>query len=278
MANSYEKELDFVGEQLAAEMASIDGERYLRDAEGIWRFADTGIAVPGARDLTLTERFQPKKVIGGDGEVERVLVSCLDIERAPDLLGWCLEAGTVIEGADGGAGEVLVPIRLWQEHDRIAGTLVDPARSGTPAERELAVAERRCREAERELERAASIRAGVLRRHDGELTRQEARAITGLSVGRIQQLIRPQGPTELEHEALRFLAGGNRSRAEIREFLADRPGAPKNLGDVLYGLVFRRGWVERNEDALSLSLEGRQALLDADAALIQQVQMEEGFD
>jgi hypothetical protein len=171
------------------ERAEIDGVEFARDADGQWRYADSWILVPGARDKTLTERFRPKRIVNADQEIERVVLSAGDIAEAPELLDWCLAEGTPILG-EGELIEVLVPYEKWQARDRIPGELISPEHEGTEAEQQVAVAEREYREAEQRLERAADYRAEVLRRHSEEMTRQEARTITGLSVGRIQQLIR----------------------------------------------------------------------------------------
>jgi hypothetical protein len=175
------------------ELVEANGTIYAREDDGTWRYAHTWIRVPGARDLTLTERFKPKLVVAGTGsgqEVERVVVSGEDIAAHPDLLAWCAELGAPVRGPDGQMLEVLVPYELWQEHDRIPGEIVAPEHSDDPAERELAIAERKVREAEQALERATDVRAAVLREHEGLMTREQARAITGLSVGRVQQLVK----------------------------------------------------------------------------------------
>jgi hypothetical protein len=173
------------------EWAEIDGTVFIRDDDGGWHYADNWILVPGARDVTLTEKFRPKRIVNAEQEVERVVVSGDDIVAAPELLGWCIEEGTPIT-EEGELIEVLVPYKLWQMHDRVPGVLISPEHHGSEAEQQVAVAEREFREAEQQLEKAANYRAETLRQHADEMTRQEARTITGLSVGRIQQLIREE--------------------------------------------------------------------------------------
>jgi hypothetical protein len=188
------------------ETAVVKGVEYVRDPEGTWRYADSWIKVPGGRDWTLTERFTPKFVIGSSkdqvGRIERVVVSGEEIEKHTDLLGWCLDLGYPVQGPNGEIFEVMVPFDIWNEHDRIPGMIYAPELHGSEAERELAEAERECREADRAQEVAATKRADVLRRHSEEMTRQQARAITDLSVGRIQQLIREGLPTLSSEETL----------------------------------------------------------------------------
>lgn len=175
------------------EMAQVGDTVYIRDSEGIWRYADSWVKVPGARDVTLTEHFRPKLIVANTSEgteVERVVVSGEDIADHPDLLDWCLEVGAPVRGGDGEVLEVLVPIEAWAEQDRIPGEVIAPENSDDPAEREVALVERKVREAELALEQATDMRAAVLREHSTSMTREQTRAITGLSVGRIQQLIR----------------------------------------------------------------------------------------
>jgi DNA-binding transcriptional ArsR family regulator len=181
------------GDRPNIELTEVSGTVYAREADGTWRYADSWIKVPGARDLTLTERFRPKLVIANRAsgqEVERVVVAGEDIGAHPDLLEWCLAEGAPVHGPEGEILEVLVPFELWQDRDRIPGEVVAPEHSGNPADRDLAEAERKVREAEQALEQATDMRAFLLREYAGEMTREQARAITGLSVGRIQQLIK----------------------------------------------------------------------------------------
>src|SRR4051812_45959439 len=157
------------------EWTEIDGVVFVRDADGAWRYANNWILVPGARDVTLTERFRPKRIVNDEQEIERVVVSGEDIATAPDLLDWCIAEGTPIT-KDGELVEVLVPYELWQRHDRVPGVLISPEHHGSEAEQQVAVAEREFREAEQQLDKAAHYRAEVLRQHAEEMTRQEARA------------------------------------------------------------------------------------------------------
>jgi len=220
--------------------------------------------------LTLTERFKPKFVItgaaSGGSEVERVVVSGDDIEANPDLLGWCLEQGYSVFGAGGDeVFEVMVPWEIWHERDRIPGEIYAPELHGSDAERELADAERECREADRAQELAAARRAEVLRRHSEDMTRQQARAITDLSVGRIQQLIREGLPTLASAEVLMLIVIDSQKPKNIRELRAamreqlgmNRP--PEIVSRQLQQLQ-ERGLVEKTPRGLRLTLEGKETL------------------
>lgn len=254
--------------RLSLESAKINGVQFVRDPEGVWRFAETGIPVPGARDVTLTERFDPKLIVRSDGEVERVVVSGASIEVGGDLLDWCLEEGSLVLDGDR-LIEVLVPYPEWQKRDRIPGELIVPELHGTEPERELAEAERQFREAERGMEEAAAGRAEVLRRYADEMTRQEARAITGLSVGRIQQLIRSELLEEHERTILEtFQAGPFETFGEFAE-KAEEAGLPTDtdlLQDAIEELQ-NRGYIEWIEGTGEvLTQEGADVLLSAQTA------------
>jgi hypothetical protein len=187
--------------------AKLGERQVVRDPAGTWRYADSWVAVPGAREVTLTERFSPKFVVNGRQEVERVVVDGAAIVNAPELLGWCLEAGTVLRDGDR-VTEVLVPYALWKERDQIPNELFSPEHEGDEAEREVATAERHFREMERRFELASQERAAALRRHADGMTRQRAREITGLSVGRVQQLISSEPVDTAEVEVLELFENG----------------------------------------------------------------------
>jgi hypothetical protein len=244
------------------EVAEIDDVKFLRDANGVWRYAESGIPVPGARDVTLTERFQPKLIINSEQEIERVVVSAGAIATVPELLGWCLTEGTPVKAGDE-LLEVLVPYELWQKRDRIPGELIVPEYHGSEAQQQVAAAEREYREVERQFEKAADYRAEVLRRHYDEMTRQEARAITGLSVGRIQQLIRAGGLEPRERQILELFADGPISSYEGFQKKARLAGLSFHDDDAMDQVVKElehRDFLEWSPDGIGLTEEGAQIL------------------
>jgi hypothetical protein len=249
----------------AMETAFADGTQYVREPDGTWRYADTWIKVPGARDLTLTEYFKPKFIVSGN-EVERVVVSGEDIAKNPHLLEWCLDEGLAVRDADGKVIEALVPVATWKAHHRIPEEIVAPENSDDPAERELAIAEREYREADRALEEAAAKRAEVIRRHAETMTRQRARRITDLSVGRIQQLIK-EGVDYLDQidRALLAAAESNRpkNRKEMYELTAREIGVvyPWDLVKRRILSLVERGLLSNPRGSeFSTTSEGRTAL------------------
>jgi hypothetical protein len=250
---------------LVSDVLEIEGTRYFRDGDGVWRFAENGIKVPGARDLTLTERFKPKVVMAG-GKVERVVLAGRDIREHPDLLSWALDAGQCMRGPDGEIDEVFIPHKIWEKHDQITHAMVAPEHSFSPSERELALAERQFREAEQRLEVAAAKRAEVLRESAHSLTRQEARAITGLSVGRIQQLV--SGSSEdfdqLDHWIL-DTAGSGRNGVLEKNFLNrlyEQTGIfhPTELVRMRLNSLVDRGQLRRVDGRIRLTQDGRKVL------------------
>jgi hypothetical protein len=247
----------------------------VRDPAGIWRYVETWIPVPGARDVTLTERFSPKFVINGDREVERVVVEGAAIAAAPELLGWCLEEGTVLR--DGGSvAEVHVPYELWKQRDQILNELFSPEHEGDVAEQEVAAAERRFRETERRFELAAKERAAMLRRHADGMTRQKAREITGLSVGRVQQLISSGAMDMAEREVLELFASGPIRNLDACFELAREKGVPLDRDALLARVedLKNRELLEQGEGPeVALTDKGAGALLEA-RVLGQQVELE----
>ena len=250
--------------------ATDHGVHYVKGTDGIWRYADSGIAVPGARDLTLSERFEIKTVLAADGKtVERVIVSGEDIRQAPELLGWCTEKGARVENSYGKVIEVLVPYELWRERDRVPNAIFAPEHSPKDTEREVARAERRYREAERELEIASAARAEALRHSAGEMTRQEAREITGLSVGRIQQLIRGYRLTAVQQAVLRLVgpgAGRTLDRLQQRAAKQKLEISEEFLARRLRELV-SQGLVESKQGKFRATEEGREVLASTRAEI-----------
>jgi hypothetical protein len=246
---------------LENETAVVNGVHYVRDQEGVWRYEDSWIPVPGARDLTLTERFQPQRVVNAQGEIERMIISGDSIHASPDLLRWCLEEGTSIEGPDGNPKEVFVPYAKWEERDRVPGALVAPEHSDEEPKRSLAEVERRYREADQNLNDVAEERAEVLRRYAGQMTREEARQITGLSVGRIQQLIRREKLTDLEIGVLGILDSSDaRSIGAVKELAHKQfPRSDNTAIDRVLQELLSRGLIKASGSSIRLTREGREA-------------------
>ncbi|MGN6664192.1 MAG: hypothetical protein ACTHK6_08340 [Solirubrobacterales bacterium] len=245
------------------ETAELDGVQVVRDSDGVWRYAESWIEIPGARDVTLTERFQPKFVVFADKEIERVVVDGNHVRDFPELLGWCLEIGTPIHEGDE-LVEVLVPYRRWEEHDRVPNELISPEHHGKEAERELAEAERQYREEEIRFERAADARAEVLRKWAGVMTRQEAKGITGLSVGRIQQLVREEPLEDVDQPVLELFEDGPVENLKELKKIAAENGMKHDLS--FLSSVVRdlkaRGLLEGIKGgALALTAQGERLLL-----------------
>jgi hypothetical protein len=85
---------------------------YLRDRRGTWRYAATGEAVPGARDVTLRALWRFPRSAG------HVLVP-VGLARTEGELAWCLAHRDVAVARSGPAGKaevvVRVPVGEWEE-------------------------------------------------------------------------------------------------------------------------------------------------------------------
>jgi len=265
MDNELKSEEFYAGEERLDTMI-VGNEQYVREPDGTWRYADTWIKVPGARDLTLTERFNPKFIVA-TGKVERVVVSGADIAQYPDLLNWCLEVGVRVEG-DGRSFEVLVPIEKWEERERIPSAMVAPEHSADPAERELAQVEREYREADQVLSSVTARRAEVLRNRAEEITRQRAAEITDLSIGRVHQLIREDTDDEMLDELDMAILGTVATRP-VKTVKALQEASSDETGILYPTTVFRarlrkleeRELVFKSRAGFQLSPAGHNALV-----------------
>lgn len=98
---------------------------YERDSDGTWRYAVTGIAVPGARDITIADRV-PAKRVGGGVWLSRPLA--LVEPKLRDLLQdlGTLSSFMLSEPVDGlppnTPSVILVSSQFWDEH---AGDVID---------------------------------------------------------------------------------------------------------------------------------------------------------
>jgi hypothetical protein len=158
----------------------------VRDEQGPWRYADTGIAAVGARDVTLGETADPPVIARAGREPEAVLIPLSSIIEDPRL-NWALQAGTKLEGDQ----EPLFKVSwsVWQEH---AAEPVDawlPECDASGIDRHLAIAERQLRFAKQALDTASQdrVRMIVLATHVGR-SRRDIGETLGLSAGRVQQL------------------------------------------------------------------------------------------
>lgn len=171
----------------------VGGIEYVRYGPRDWRYADDEeIQVPGGRDMRLSERFNP--TIGTqNGEKTVVLIDSKDIEEAPDVLNWALLHGTPIRGENGEVLQVLVPYSEWEEHDEISDVMIAPELDDDEGVRGLAALEVQLRRTERQLAKQTKERDALLiELSEGGMTRQRAAEITGMSVGKVQQIVKSE--------------------------------------------------------------------------------------
>ena len=158
--------------------------RYVRDDDGVWRYADSGVEVPGARDMTISDHNL--EVRGDEVLVPRALA-----EREPEL-AWCLDSGK--RHAWDAEGIIRVPLAEWDRHAAEPLGMWAPELAEDPQTRELALAEREYRHErarlEAALEQAKRRRDEAIRRaaEDGMSYRAIAHAL-GLSHQRVAQII-----------------------------------------------------------------------------------------
>jgi ribosomal protein S19E (S16A) len=169
----------------------VGNSEYVRYGPRDWRYAeDEEIQVPGGRDMRLDERFEP--IIGArGGEKQVVIIDGADVERAPDALGWSLSVGIPARGDAGELIQVIVPFAAWEEHNEIIDVMVAPELDEDEHVRELALREVEVKKAERRLAEEKRERDALLiRLAAAGMTRQRAAEITGMSVGKVQQIIK----------------------------------------------------------------------------------------
>jgi hypothetical protein len=172
------------------------GERdYVRDAApgGVWRYAASGIPVPGARDLTAEGRFKPRRALDAEGRPAEYIIDVQRLDTTVEELGWLHDIGSVVSDRDGHVTAVIVTPEDWSEHRGRLFGLTAPEIDGATAARELAEAERAARIATAIADRATADRNRLLHEHAKALTRREAAAIAGLSAARVQQIL-DRGP------------------------------------------------------------------------------------
>ncbi len=177
----------------------VGDREYVRDAapDGLWRYAASGIPVPGARDLSAEERFKPRRALDADGVPAEYIIDVRRLETTVEELGWLHDLGSVVADRDGHVTAVMVTPEVWSEHRGRLFGLTAPEIDGSPAARELAEAERRARIATAVADRATAERNRLLLEHAHALTRREAAAIAGLSATRVQQIL-DRGPVVSE--------------------------------------------------------------------------------
>lgn len=206
------------------ERVHIAGVLFERDESGNWRYADNGIKVPGARDMKLSERYEHQLVVApGSEEIIRVIINGQQVQAARADLGWCLDVGTPVRDEDGKLLEVLVPYSEWVARDRVPGAMIAPQHSNDPSDRALAEAEYSYRLAQLALDRATEHRVQVLQETaQAGMLRRRAADITGLTIGRIQQIVKPEALKPHQQTLLSILFKKESTAAQIAA--EGRPG------------------------------------------------------
>lgn len=230
------------------------------DESGSWKYEGTEIPAVGARDVTLAESVNPRRIVRVGEEPEAVLLSLSEVEADPRLL-WAVEAGKRVNGDD--EPEYKVPFAIWQEH---AGQPVGawlPERDGSGLDRSLALAEREYRFAKRALEDAGALRQYLilLAARLGRSRRVVGETLS-LSAARVQQL--SEAPSdEMVADVDEFVA----SATEVAVLLGsgtvprDKLPRPRALGgdefeEIIASMIFAGLAEEVTGDGLKLTEDG----------------------
>jgi hypothetical protein len=169
---------------------------YERGGDGVWRYANTPVEVPGAKDRTLADVVRPRQ-IGRLGDApEAILVSLTEVKENPRLR-WVLDHGTQIRLDD--EEQFWVQWALWQEHADDPVAITAPERDGDDLERHLAEVERRIRFTRRGLDLLTSQRLkSIVAASLLGMTRRGVGETVGVSTGRVQQLVDDLSPDARE--------------------------------------------------------------------------------
>ncbi len=233
--------------------------RIAPDGSGGWKYSDTEIPAVGARDITLAQAANPRKIVRPEEEPEAVLFSLSEIE-SDRRLHWVLEAGTRLNGGE--EPEYKVPWAAWQEHAAEPVGAWLPEWDGTGLDRSMALTERHYRFAKQALDDAGVWRQYlvVLAARLGRSRRIVGKTL-GLSTARIQQL-NESAPDELVADVDEFVASATRVAALIGAEACQRDQLlrPRDLGvDELEEIVdsmIATGLVEETTEGLQLTPDG----------------------
>jgi hypothetical protein len=206
-----------------------NGREYVRYGPNDWRYADNeDIQVPGGRDMRLSERIEPMIASKG-GKAQAVIIDGEDVERDGKTLGWTLNVGLPVRDEKGSLLHVIVPHQAWQAHDRIEQIMVAPELDEDEDVRRLAAAQLELRKTEHLLARQSEDRDQLLvELAEAGMTRQRAAEITGLSVGKVQQIIKKEELAANEVQLVRIvLATEPLNIAQIAERAKETKGLTK---------------------------------------------------
>jgi hypothetical protein len=161
------------------------GMAKLRD--GSWRYADSGIEIPGAVTRTVGEIVDIKVIAERSGTPVAVLVGRSEIDRLPGL-SWIPEQGKLLRTEP--EEEFEVPWPAWEEHSNEPIGVRAPEWDSTGLDRVLAIQEREVRLARHAAELRKADRARMVAIATGlGKTRREISEVVSLTPVRVAQIV-----------------------------------------------------------------------------------------
>jgi hypothetical protein len=239
----------------------VDDRTYTRDPAGRWSYGDTGVLVPGARDLLLRDLYVPGTLVNAKGEVEAIVIPVPDADGTVEL-GWCAGGASVVEL--GARRSYLIDRDEWERRASSRCGIWAPELHGTDPERLAACAERDFRLAQHRADLAARRRARAFHAaaEDG-MTRRALASLVELSPSRIQQVTdasrSPDGFDPRNVEAQLVLEMVARApHIEIAELDGDSEETRRSTRDSVETLL-KAGLIAfgRTRDSLVLTAAGR---------------------
>jgi hypothetical protein len=159
-----------------------------RGEDGLWRYTDTQVLVPGAADVPLSATVDVLEVSHPGESPLAGLVSQEEVERNSEL-EWVPQVGRRLQPEDGGPAVYEVEWARWQEHASKPVGVRAPEVDDHGLRRLLALEERELRFARRRLELITEQRTRVVMIASAlGMTRREISELLGLSAGRVQQV------------------------------------------------------------------------------------------
>ena len=90
-------------------VATFGRQKFFRDMDGVWRYASTGVPVPGAEDMTISN-FYNFRILSGFVEVP------IGLAHEELDLRFALKFSAIATGDYKGRKVIRVPVDVWDQH------------------------------------------------------------------------------------------------------------------------------------------------------------------